>query len=334
MVHDRRQRAAEQPAAGFAGPFDSALLWRGAELPDEAGRVPLGPEASGEIETVAELLEANPVPIEALHGDAFRIDACRQAIQAVREALFRGPGFAILDRLPLERIPARQHAAVHWLLCTLLSRPVAQKWRGDMTYEVTDTGRAPGNGVRPDKTNAGQSFHTDNSYNLCPPEVVSLLCVRTAMEGGQSLLVSFPAVHERLAGEAPELLARLYRPFVFDRQREHAPGDAMTLEHALFENHGGRLLARLSRFQVINGHALAGKALDPPGEAALQALEEAMSAPGQAKAFSFEPGQVQFVNNHLLGHRRTAFRDWPQPQRKRLLHRLWLRDRGRPFYHG
>lgn len=35
-----------------------------------------------------------------------------------------------------------------------------------------------------------------------------------------------------------------------------------------------------------------------------------------------------------LAHRRTAFRDWPEPERKRHLVRLWLRDAGRPFYQG
>jgi hypothetical protein len=50
--------------------------------------------------------------------------------------------------------------------------------------------------------------------------------------------------------------------------------------------------------------------------------------------FHFEGGQMQFVNNRLIAHKRTAFRDWPEPERKRHLIRLWLRDRGRPFYNG
>ena len=61
---------------------------------------------------------------------------------------------------------------------------------------------------------------------------------------------------------------------------------------------------------------------------------DAMRAPGQAHTFHFEPGQIQLVNNRLLGHRRTAFQDWPEAERKRLLVRLWLRGWGRPFYNG
>jgi alpha-ketoglutarate-dependent taurine dioxygenase len=216
----------------------------------------------------------------------------------------------------------------------MVARPVAQKWDGTMVYDVRDLGRPPGNGVRPDVTNAEQSFHTDNSYNHCPPEYVGLLCLATAREGGVHRVVSFPAVHEVMRREHPDLLARLHRPFYFDRQREHAPGDVMVTHHPLFESGGGRLRARLSRFQVENGQRLAGVPLDDEGRAALLALDAIMNRPGMAWEFTFEPGQIQLANNLVLGHKRTAFVDWPEPERRRHLVRLWLRDRGRAFYNG
>jgi alpha-ketoglutarate-dependent taurine dioxygenase len=36
------------------------------------------------------------------------------------------------------------------------------------------------------------------------------------------------------------------------------------------------------------------------------------------------PGDMQFVYNHSLLHDRTAFVDWPEPDRRRHLLRLWL----------
>jgi alpha-ketoglutarate-dependent taurine dioxygenase len=147
-------------------------------------------------------------------------------------------------------------------------------------------------------------------------------------------VVSFATVHNELRRTAPALLGRLYRPFFFDRQREHAPGDVSVTHHPLFEAEDGRLRARLSRFQVENGQALAGVPLDDEGRAALDALEAVMNRPGLAWEFTFEPGQIQLANNTVLGHKRTAFRDWPDPGRRRHLVRLWLRDRGRPFYNG
>lgn len=37
-----------------------------------------------------------------------------------------------------------------------------------------------------------------------------------------------------------------------------------------------------------------------------------------------QPGDMQFVHNHALLHDRTAFVDWPEPERRRHLLRLWL----------
>ncbi len=37
-----------------------------------------------------------------------------------------------------------------------------------------------------------------------------------------------------------------------------------------------------------------------------------------------EPGDVQLINSHVTFHNRTAFEDWPEPERRRHLLRLWL----------
>jgi hypothetical protein len=37
-----------------------------------------------------------------------------------------------------------------------------------------------------------------------------------------------------------------------------------------------------------------------------------------------QPGDMQFVYNHAQLHDRTAFVDWPEPDKKRHLLRLWL----------
>jgi redox-sensitive bicupin YhaK (pirin superfamily) len=37
-----------------------------------------------------------------------------------------------------------------------------------------------------------------------------------------------------------------------------------------------------------------------------------------------EPGDLQLMNNHTALHSRTQFEDWEEPERKRVLYRLWL----------
>ena len=310
------------------------LLWRGDNLPVSAGRLLLPAAVEKELDRIVAALDRDPLPLLLLRPEDFMLDASRAFMCEVKRSLDDGPGFAVVDRLPVDRWSPSGARAVWWLLASLVARPVAQKLDGTSIYDVCDLGRPPGNGVRPDVTNAEQNFHTDNSYNHVPPHYVGLMCLRTAMEGGVSGIVSFAAAHEEMRRKHPDLLPRLYQPFYFDRQREHAPGDVMTTYHPMFEREENRLIARLSHFQVKNGHKLAGVELDPEGAAALDAFEAILNAPGMAARFHFEAGQMQLIDNRALGHKRTAFRDWPEPERKRLLVRLWLRDQGSRAYNG
>ena len=38
----------------------------------------------------------------------------------------------------------------------------------------------------------------------------------------------------------------------------------------------------------------------------------------------FERGDVQWLKNSVILHKRTEYEDWPEPERKRHLLRLWL----------
>ena len=326
--------ASDFPTLLPAEAIPARLLWRGESLAPSTGLIAIPAEVLEELDRIVARLDRDPIPLLLLRPEDFALDASRAFMAEVKRSLDAGPGFAIVDRLPVGRWSESGSRAVWWLLAALVARPVAQKWDGTSIYDVRDLGKPPGNGVRPDVTNAEQNFHTDNSYNLQPPHYVGLLCVRTAREGGISGIVSFAAAHEEMRRRHPDLLPRLYKPFHFDRQREHAPGDVMTSWHPMLEREDGRLIARLSLFQVRNGYRMKGLELDADGAAALAAFEAILMAPGMAANFTFEPGQMQLLDNRAMGHRRTAFQDWPEAERKRLLIRLWLRDRGSRAYHG
>jgi alpha-ketoglutarate-dependent taurine dioxygenase len=314
--------------------LEGAIAWTGKELEPFDGHLYFSKACIEELDVLVQVLRANPLSLFALRPVDFSLPECTSLMLEGKRILEHGPGFVLLDRIPLDRWSREEANSVYWLLCSIIARPVAQKWNGTMIYDVYDTGKNPGNGVRPDITNVEQNFHTDNSYNSCPPWYVALLCRQTAKQGGVSGLVSFYAAHNEMRRRHPELLGRMYEDFVFDRQREHAPDDVKVLRHPLFEVDEGRLIARLSRFQVMNGQTLAGEELDTRGQEAMEAFEAILREPGMVKEFFFEPGQIQIVDNRRCGHRRTGFTDWPEPERRRHLIRLWLRGEGRPFYNG
>ena len=81
-----------------------------------------------------------------------------------------------------------------------------------------------------------------------------------------------------------------------------------------------------------DGHIL--EPLDAEAAAAIEALQKVFADPSLQFDFVMERGHLQFVNNREIGHRRTQFEDFEQPERKRLLQRLWLRDAGSINYMG
>ena len=175
---------------------------------------------------------------------------------------------------------------------------------------------------------------TRNSFNVCPPNYVGLLCLQKAKSGGVSKIVNFAAVHNELRQNRPDLLQRAYQPFAFHRQNEHAPDEKSIIYRPMFENRQGIMTGRISAFHIRTGYAFAGETLDPAGAAVLDAFEQILNDDSMAHEFWFEPGQIQIVDNRRLGHKRTAYQDWHEPERKRRLMRLWLRDQHRPFYNG
>jgi hypothetical protein len=217
--------------------IEGPSVWRKRDIRSEDYRVALSRACLDEIRRVADELRAYPLPTMLRTPDEFEWPHCRAAMAQVRRILKEGVRFSVVDRLPLEDLGSAEATTIYWLLASIVARPVAQKLDGTMIYDVHDTGQQalPGSGIRPDKTNIEIRFHVDNAYNTTPPEIVGLLCLRTAKSGGISRILSFPTVYNELLTRHPEHLPRLYRPFWFDRQREFFPGEA-----AIFAGRAGR----------------------------------------------------------------------------------------------
>ena len=64
--------------------------------------------------------------------------------------------------------------------------------------------------------------------------------------------------------------------------------------------------------------------LTPQQLEALDLFDALAEDPAINMQMTFQPGDMQWVHNHTMLHDRTAFEDWPEPERKRHLLRLWL----------
>ena len=325
----------EIPAPPLAHRIDGKHAWSKTSLRDEDWLFTLDAACLDELRAVVSDLRANPLPLLVLATDMFELNACRALAARMRVALTAGVSFALLDRIPLDEITLDEAKSLYWIFSSLLARPVAQKLDGTMIYDVHDTGMQarPGSGIRPDKTNVDLTFHNDNAYNRTMPEVVGLFCLRQAKSGGLSRMISFQTAHNCLLEDYPGLLPRFYQPFHFDRQKEFFPGETPIFSAPMFE-FDGRLRARLAPYQVKNGYAMLGQEIDAPTAAAIAALDEVFARDELVAEHYMQPGQIQYVNNREIGHSRTGFVDFEEPERRRYLVRLWLRNSGHRGYRG
>ncbi len=304
--------------------------WTRATISPHRWTIPVPPACVAELDAVVVSLRAGSRPIESLAPAAFPLRACSALMSDVRAKLQTDTGLAVVDRIPVERYSVEENRAIGWLLASMLGQVVAQKWNGTRLYDVKDTGQALGYGVRRSVTNLGQPFHTDGGWLWKAPGFVGLFCLESAQEGGLSRFTSLVTAHNVLRASRPDLLARLYTPFAWDRQGEHAPDAPRFSWHPVFEFDNGVLSARYYEDYVQNGYRLADAALDDHGREALQALRALVDDPAHWVEFRIEKGQLQYLNNRQFAHSRTAFRDAAGPGQAggRHMLRLWNRDEG------
>ena len=301
--------------------------WTRESISPEGWLIPLPADCVGELDEVAAAVRATPRPVDTLDPADFSLRACTAVMASVRAKLETDTGLAVVDRFPVERYSQAENLAIGWLLAAMLGQVVAQKANGTRLYDVKDSGQALGYGVRRSVTNLGQPFHTDGGWLWKAPAFVGLFCLESAMEGGLSRFVSLVTAHRELRRRRPDLLARLYQPFHWDRQGEHAPDAPRVSRQPVFEFEGGTLASRYYEDYVRNGSKMAGEELDDEGAQALAALREIVDDPANWVEFRIEKGQLQYLNNRQFAHSRTAFTD-PGPGQGRHMLRLWNRDEG------
>ncbi len=306
------------------GRRENLLAWKRSQLRSSAWLVPAPTACAAEFEQIAHAVRGHVGPLGAFGADHLDLPACAGVMAQMRAKLIDGPGFAVLDRVPVERYRCQESQAIGWVLANLLGQVVAQKRDGTRLYDVRDTGKAIAHGVRRSVTNLEQEFHTDGGWLPLPPTFIGLYCLQPAAEGGMSRCASLVTVHYALQ-DRPRLLDRLHQPFWWDRQAEHAPDDVTYTRAPIYWHAGERIFARYYDDYVRKGYALAGEPLDDLGAQALEAMREIIEADDNWVEFPLNRGQFLYVNNRQIAHSRTAFRD---DGARRHLMRFWNRDEG------
>lgn len=229
-------------------------------------------------------------------------------------------GFVLVRGVPVEACTAGEIERLYWGLGLHLGTAVSQNTDGDLLGHVRDTGADPDDrGVRLYKTRAEQDFHTDGA------DIIGLLCLKPAKRGGISRIVSSIAIYRAIEKRDPALIPTLYQPFPFDRQGQETPGEPGWFELPLARIVNGRLCMFFIPWYIRESQDLPdAPRLTRDQWRAVETIEAIANDPAFYLDMHFEPGDIQFLLNASILHKRTAYEDFDDPAQKRHLLRLWL----------
>lgn len=302
-------------------PIECEAAWRGDAMErDPSWRVALTSSQVREIEKAIEVAIATGKPTGELVREDFPLQTLSDTIDELRHALDVGRGFALLSGLPVQDWPDNYSEVFFWSFGLHLGQPGGQNPAGDLLGHVRDTGaRESDEFVRLYQTAAHIAYHCDAA------DVVGLLCKSKAKRGGESRIASSVTVFNELLVKRPDLAARLFEPITLDIRdaKPGAPLRHLPIPPCCYA--GGRLrtfyhsdyFRSAQRHEDVPRHNKAEREL-------LDLYEEIALTPGVYLDMVLEPGDVQLVSNHTVLHARTEYEEWPEPERKRHLLRLWL----------
>ncbi len=307
-----------------------AAAWYGPEIAKRSDwQMPLSAAEVAEVETATRALVARDADIAVLKPQDFPLPTLGAKLRSrVDDEVLNGRGFLLLRGLPVERWSIRDSATAFFGLGAHLGSARSQNGKGHVLGHVQDLGLDVNDpNVRIYQTHERQTYHTDSC------DIVGLLCLKTAKSGGLSALVSSTTIFNEMRRRRPDLLKLLFQPIATDRRGEVPEGLKPFFEIPVFNWHQGYLTAIYQR-QYIDSAQRFPEAPRHTSELieALDLFDSLANDPALNTFMEFRPGDVQLVHNHTMLHDRTGFEDWPEPERRRHLLRLWLAaERARPL---
>ncbi|KAH6850507.1 hypothetical protein B0I37DRAFT_396935 [Chaetomium sp. MPI-CAGE-AT-0009] len=317
-----------KPYSAFPKQITGPTVWQASEFTSHPDRWihPLTPPDLAELSAAADTFLASGQPLTAISKSTFPLPTLSLTLQTLRDTLLNGSGFALLKNFPAQVWGPHKTAAAYLGLGAQLGYAVSQNGRGHVLGHVKDVGDDPAqiHAVRIYRTAARQFFHADDA------DLVGLLCVHRAQEGGESDVVSVHRVWNVLQREYPDVAELLTRPvWYFDRKGEVSEGQEEWIRQPVvyLENGGqGRVYCKWDPYYVRSLKRFEERGIVPPlseeQKRAMEVLEEVCQR--EALHMVLEVGDIQFVSNAHLLHARTAYKDFAPPAPRRHLLRLWL----------
>jgi hypothetical protein len=304
--------------AGFPNRLDHDLAWNGAQFRDEARIIYHLTES--DLEEVRNALfefKAMELDGDLVSTDNFVLPSLGPKIERQKRELFNGTGLCVIRGINHEEYSVEDLTTV-WLgiQAHLADRRGCQDDQGNMlVHIVADDSSELKHGHHRHSTSA-ISFHNEGCG-----DVVGWLTRTTASVGGQCIVSSAYTIYNVLAVHRPDIIRTLARadwPFALPRFQCRP----------LIFYHGSRLIMNFGRT------ALLGSAVHPRPEHLPKLSDRQREALDVVEAIAqavqleirTQAGDMHFINNFAVLHRREGYVNGSAPGERRHLVRMLLRD--------
>lgn len=299
-----------------------ASAWKGPELAaDTSWLHPLDAQEVDEIDSAFREVKKRGLSWGTFGKELFPLPRLARKLARVDEEVRHGRGFALLKGFPAARYTVDELKTIYWGLGVHMGQVISHNVAGDFVAAVTDLSlKSTDPNRRNNTTNQVLDPHTDLA------DVVALLCVEKAKEGGMSSLVSSVAVHNEIVRHHPEYLEVLYEGFYHDYRGygpNADPNEVTPTPIPVFEYNNGRVNCAFAKKIIETGAKKRGVPLTPLQQAAIDYVHELGTREDMRLEMMLEPGDIQIINNYTTLHARTDYIDHDDG-RKRYLLRMWI----------
>ncbi|KAL4880297.1 hypothetical protein BJY04DRAFT_219293 [Aspergillus karnatakaensis] len=314
---------------GFPQKLTSDLVWDGKNLAESYDwNYYLTEDDLNEVEDALKHFNGLQLPLGHVNQETFPLPKLHDTLRAISKEVHNGHGFKVIRGVPVDKHTREENFIIY---AGITSHIAPIRGRQDTIYEgkpadvvlahIADLSRKVDiNTIKaPAFTTEKQVFHTDAG------DVITLLALEEAAEGGQSYLSSSWHVYNELARTRPDLIHTLAEPWVSE-ERDLAIARPLLYHQPAQGDAPERLIIQYARRGFTGYWGKARTASLPPiTEAQAEALDALhYLAEKSAVSLDFHKGDIQVANNLSIFHARAGFTD--SKEKRRHLVRFWLRD--------
>ena len=296
-------------------PIQNSATWKGEDLKNSSSwQYSLSSNQNAEIRQMLRAIEAKKIPTKFLTKKDCPLPTLSKTIQGWAHEIAHGRGFVLVRDFAVEQFTPEECETIFWCLGLHMGTPGMQNSAGDLVTHVLDEGSNNIDVTRLYKTSAAISYHCDAA------DVVGLLCLQNAKQGGLSRIVSSITVFNEFLKQYPKEVPTLFKNMFMDTKGENNLS-YVALPPLRFDGENLRTFYHSDYFRSAKRFTQIKQQVEKY-ETVLDHYEQIAMRPDLYLEMNLRPGDMQFISNHTIIHARTKYEDTSTG--KRHLLRLWI----------